>query len=534
MIELNKKHWLLIFAVILIASLVINLSVTLTTPIVFGDEGLYASRGLWIWEHKEIPNFYHIQSQSEAFKTYFIRPPYMMTLLAPIFGIGGEFLVKALLPFVNIITAIVLFLFVKRLHSLEAGVLASVFLIVIPSFITYTILLYVEIVSVFLVTASLYFLYIGLTDNRRRFLVLSAMCSGVAALTDVGAFLTPIIYLFTVFLFRSTFRSFIKRFVFVLVIFLIIVGPWYFLHNYLQANTFGIPVIDRFTKGSSTVILKQLPENLGIDNSAFLSPTDVGGGTSNTILKLGISNYIDFAYTPLVILMAFIGFFYMAQERKKKWAFVVIWLVILLSVNYYLTTTSRAEDASRALLGISIPIALLAGLSSGKIYSGLNSVHKAGKIIAIAFVLILVVWSIYTTNAKAQSLKPIKQFSNSFFQACDWVKENTEGGSLLVTLWQHRAEYACRRDTVWVSDPGIGSAVLARDNRTTQIFKLHGADYIFIQKFSIRPGNEGESYPQDFVNYITSSLDYKLVYETDQSCLTQNNIADCSLVYKIL
>lgn len=533
--EVTKKHWLALFVIVIISSFLINLTVTLTSPIVFGDEGLYASRGTWIWEHKQIPNYYHIQSQSQVFKNYFIRPPYMMALLAAFFGIGGEAFVKILLPFVNIMTAIVVFLFVKKAYSIEAGVLASIFLIVIPSFITSTILLYAELLALLAMASSFFFLYIGLTEKKDKYLLLSGACAGISALTDVGGFLIPIIYLFTLLIFRSSINDFLRKFMMLLIVFGIVIAPWYFIHNYLQANTFGIPLIDRFTKGSSLVIVNPIPENLATAKPSFIDPAQIGGGTNSNILKMGITNYIDFAYTGGLIAMASIGLIYMALNRRKLETFIIMWLLVLFLVNYYLTADSRAEDAARALVYTTVPLSIIAGVASERIYSGIKGTHKTGKYIAIIFVVILLGWSISTANSKAQNLKPIKQFSASFFQACDWIKQNTEEGALLVNLWQHRTEYACRRDTIWISDPGVGEAVAAHDNRTYEIFKLHGATYIFIQKFSISSGNEGESYPTDFVNYIINSPNnYKLAYETDENCLAKKEISDCSLVYKIL
>ncbi len=531
-ILLFKKNWKFLLVLILAASFIINASVTITTPIIFGDEGLYASRGAWIWETKQIPQYYHIQSESEAFKSYFIRPPYMMTLLASVFGIGGEFLVKAFLPFVNVMTAMLLFLFVKKIFSEEAGILAALSLVIMPSFITYTVLLYVEAVLVLFVTASMYFLYLGLTENRKRHYLISGACAGMAALTDVGGFIMPILYFFILLYFqRQNPHEFGKKFSTLLLIFFVIIGPWFFLHNYLQANTFGIPVLDSFTKGSSVVILKEIPQiNEGSRAFGGLG----GGGTSDSIIRMGVINYVEFAYTQLVVLLASIGLLYMLMNRKKTEVFIIVWLVLVLGINYYLSSNGRAEDSARALLVTATPLAVLAGLSSEKIYSSLKNAHNIGAMIAIVFVAIMVVWTLNATNAKAQSLKPIKQFSPSFFQACDWIKENTEKGSLLATVWQHRAEYACRRDTVWIGDPGIDQAVLARNSNTTQIFKLHGADYIFVQKFSVRPGNEAESYPVDFVNFIANSPDYKLAYETEQNCLGKGEVADCSMVYKVL
>lgn len=529
---LFKKNWKVLFFLLLAISLIINLSITLTSPTVFGDEGLYASRGAWIWENKQIPQYYHIQSQSDAFKNHFIRPPYMFTLLASFFGIGGEILMKALLPFVNVVTAILLFLFVKKIFSEEAGILASLFLVIMPSFITYTILLYVEVVFALLLAASMYFLYLAETEKRKRFTLMSGACAGIGALTDVGGFIIPVIYFFSLLVFyKRNLNEFIHKFLFLSLIFLVVAGPWYFIHNYLQAQTFGIPVLDRFTKAGSVVALKEIPQiNEGSKAFSGLS----AGGTNDSLLRMGITNFIDFAYTPLAILLASIGIFYILMNSGKPQLFILLWFALTLSITYYLSATSRAEDSARAMLGITVPLAIFAGVASEKIYSSIKTLEKIGPAIAIIFVAVIVVWALNSANAKAESLKPVKQFAPSFFQGCDWIKENTEKGSLLVTVWQHRAEYACRRDTVWISDPGIDQAVLAKNNDTTKIFKLHGADYIFIQKFSIAPGNQGETYPIEFVNFIANSPDYKLVYETEQNCLTKQEVADCSLVYKIL
>ncbi len=535
---MENKFWLSILIIVIFASLIINLSVTLTTPTVFGDEGFYASRAQWIWENKQVPTIYHVQSQSEAFKNYFIRPPFMLTLLASIFGIGGEILVKGFLPFVSLATALLVFLFVKKMYSKEAGVVSTVFLIAIPSFITYTILLYVEAVSVFLITASLYFLYSGLTDNKKKFIILSGACAGVAALTDVGSFIMPAIYFLILLLYKINIFDFIKKFITIFIVFLIVITPWYFIHNYSLAGTVGIPLAERipilsnFAKGSSMVITKDI-ENINGNTEGFKSPTEIGGGTSDTILKVGFINYIEFAYSQFIIFFSFIGLIYVLLNRGKKEILILIWLFVLLIVNYYLTANGRAEDAARALLATTVPISILAGLSVEKIYSEVKSLHSLGKYIAVVVVIMLILLSINSSNLKAQSLKPIKQFSTSFFQACDWIKQNTEQGSLLVTLWQHRAEYACKRDTLWISDPGIGQAILAHDNRTYAIFKAHGADYIFIQKFSISQGNEGESYPLDFVKYLSETPSYQLVYETTAGCLG-STIGDCSMVYKTL
>jgi 4-amino-4-deoxy-L-arabinose transferase-like glycosyltransferase len=513
--------WPVLLIFILLITLIINLRVTMTTNLIFGDEGFYASRGEWIAENLIYPKYYYIQSKSEAFELLFTSPPMFFFLVAVCFKLGGELLVKVLMPSLNILVALVLFFLVKKLYSTKAGFFAVIFLVVIPSFITYSVLLYPEVLAILFLTTSIFFLFRGLNEKRNLYLGLAGILGGLAAITEIGSMLAPALFLLIFTIYR---KGFFKNSLITIGIFLVMITPTYIIHNLIYVGNPGIPGLPwSFPRME---MLKEIPE---VDAGHLRSPVEEGRGTGATIMAMGILNYIQFAYSVPILGISLIGLVYLFLKRKKREMLVLAWFFLFLIMSFYFTKGGRAEDAARAMLYITPPLALFAGIALCKTY---NDIKDNASSIAPLLVLVLVLWSLTAANTKAQSLAPIKVFSTSFFQGCDWIRENTPEGSLLLTLWQHRAEYACKHDTVYAGAPG-GTMMILGGDQGYDIMKLHGVDYIYINKFSIRPGRELESFPLEFVRYVDRSDNFELVYETTPGCLT-SNIQDCSLVYKVL
>lgn len=528
--EITEKHfWYGLLALILIVSLAINLNVAVSTPIVFGDEGFYASRGEWILHHLEIPKYYHIQGHSEAYRDLFIRQLEPFFLVGSFFALGGEFLVKAMNPILSLLTCLVVFLLVKRMYSLKAGVLSVLFLSMIPSFITYTIFLYAEAFAVLLVTSSILLFYRGLKEDRKILLIFGGILSGFAAIEEAGSIIMPLVFLFIFVLYR---KNWLKNFLLVLCAFFIIAFPLYGYRNFLVFGNPGIPVLGHFFDfPSGREILKNIPQT---SVGELKSPQQVGIGTGATILKMGILNYIQFAYALGPFIFALIGLSYLFFWRKKKDLMILIWFFTFLVLSYFAISGGRAEDAARAMIYITVPTGIMGGLSSDRIYDFLKGYgENTGKVIAVLFIFVLLCFGLFSIQTKAESLRPIKQFSPAFFKGCDWIRRNTPEDSLLVNLWGHRAEYACKRDSIYATSPG-GKAMLLDGNDTSyEIMKAHGASYVYIQKFSIQPGNQMVSYPWVFVKYVMNSDHFKKVYEYPSNCMS-SNIQDCVVVYKVL
>ncbi|MCD6367945.1 MAG: glycosyltransferase family 39 protein [Candidatus Aenigmarchaeota archaeon] len=529
--KITERHfWYGVLFTVLIISLIINLNVTLKEPLVFGDEGWWASKGEWILHHLTIPKYNRVFSPSPAFKSFFLEQPLLMFLLSSCFAIGGETLVKAINPILGTLLALVTFLFVRRVYSLRAAVLSAVFLSMIPSFITYEVLLYAEVFAILLATTSIYLLYRAMKEDDRRylFLILSGILSGMAAITEVSSVAMPIVFLGLLLLYR---KGWLKNFLITTIVFIIVITPLYGIHNYLMLGNPGLPKEDLIGNFPREKVLKKIPE---LDVGAPKSPQELGIGTGATILKMGIINYIQFAYGLGVFIFASIGLSYLLYKRNRKNLMIMYWFFIILVLTFYANAGGRAEDAARNMLYTVVPFAIIAGIGAEKIYEFLKGYgESSGKVVAVIFVFILLCFSLFSIHAKAESLRPIKEFSPAFFKGCDWIRRNTPSDALLVNLWGHRAEYACKRDSVYWNAPGGDTMLLVGNDTSYQIMKDLGVDYVYIQKFSISPGKERVSYPWVFVKYVRNSNHFKKVYEYPENCMS-SNIQDCVVVYKVL
>lgn len=528
--NITEKHfWYSILFLTLVISLAINLNVAINTPIVFGDEGFYASRGEWVLDNLQIPKYYHIQSESEAYREFFLRPPELIFLVSSFFFLGGETLVKALGPIVNLILSLVIFLFVGKAYSYKTGVASVIFFSMIPSAITYTIFLYSEILAVLFVASAILFFYRGLTEEKRKklFFVLGGILSGFALLTEIGSILLPLVFLSMFLIYRE---NWIKRFLLVLLIFIILIIPYYGIHNYYLLGNPGFQTERIGLDFPSRDILKDFKTS---NDFELKGVTESAIGTGATIMNMGLLNYIQFAYALAPFIFAVIGASYMFMERKKENTLVLM-LFFLFFFVALLVSTGRSEDAARAMLYTTVPLSIMAGVSVERIIKSIKSQDENFiKIVSIILVFIIFLFAMTSISAKTESLRPIKEFSPAFFEGCNWIRRNTPENSLLVTLWQHRAEYACKRDCIFTGAPGGAEMMLSGNERTYEIMKLHGADYVYIQKFSMSPGNEEESYPWVFVKYIRDSENFEKVHEYPENCMV-SNIQDCVVIYKVL
>lgn len=523
-ISLKKSYvWYGLLLIILLASLITNLSVTMSTNIVFGDEGFYASRGVWMSESLEMLQTSRFRFSSPVYVDYFLRPPLFIFFLSSLFMLGGEILVKALMPVLSILTAMMLFLLVKRMFSLKAGVLSVFFFLIMPSLITYSILLYPEVFGLLFVVTSIYFLYRYFEVEKKKFLIFSGIIGGFAVLAEVSFLPIFLFYLLAFWIYKKDYKDFLKEAVMMGVVIFVILSPWLLIHNYYQFGNPGYN-LDRFLDfPSSKKVFKEVPD---LDVSGNLAGE--AKGVKASVFKMGILSYIQFAYLLIPFIFGIIGLSYFILKKNKKSYFIIFLLVFLITFSF----TQTGESMARNIITLVILLAVGAGIFSEKLYNYLSEFESVGKIIGVLFLIILLAWGLSAAFAKSESLAPKKQFSNSFFKVCDWIKENTDENARLMTLWGARSAYNCNRAGFWTGAPGLRDAILAANNKTYEIIRMHEIDYIFIQKFSIK--REGRNrYPVEFVQYLESSPEFKKVYSYPQNCLYRREITDCSVVYKV-
>jgi hypothetical protein len=248
-------------------------------------------------------------------------------------------------------------------------------------------------------------------------------------------------------------------------------------------------------------------------------------------------NYLNFTYGNsiwlignFVVFATLCGLFLILSKRERSDIFILMMLFILLLVfNYF---TPRAEDAARYSLAWAPFIALVAGKWFSEIYEFIKKYQKYIALIVFVFVIVL---SYINLREKLDIMAKVKQFSPAFFEACNWIKENTPKNAVISTFWSSRAIYNCQRNS-----PGAPADLrLSNDvNYTLSVAKEFGITHIFIQKFSIDTQNKHlrESFDLDFVNLLENNPKYfKKVYENGpslQQCLQQGG-CDGNIVYEI-
>lgn len=524
-----------IFLLIIVASsLLINLNVTLNNPLIFGDEGYYAGYGELVAKNAELPRYIHVGS--DAIKMVFQDAPLSFVFIGAFFSVGGEFLVKMMGPILAALCGTIVFLIGRR-YSNIAGAGGALFLLAMPSFITYTILLYNHLLATFLLLASIMFLQKYFERGDERHLAVCGILGGLSLLTHQIMILFPAFLIVAFYLNNAN----AKRLLIPLSIFAIVFFSRYMLYNYAVTGYPGIPVLDNVfakigTPKGSVFNVKDIPTDAslpalgGIDNS----------GVNQNIFRMNFINYIEFAYSIRVFLVSLLGISYLYVSRGKWDKTILAWLVVIGGFTMYGGGfgSLTAESAGRAFLFIVPALAICAGVALSSIYNTVktssNSIGSRYRIFGYmmggAGILIIAAFFVVTflpngqAYAKAASLAPIKQFSPGFFKACDWIRENTPEDSYIMTVWESRAFYACKRSVVWGELPDQNIILFSSDQRSVEHMKLHGIDYVFVQKFSISADRKGETFPQEFVNFLETKKEFfEKVYENEDE-----------LVYRVL
>ena len=531
----KKDMWRILLLIVLVSSLWSTLSVTTQEELVFGDEGYYASLSQGFAENLDIRYrtvFGETDLKGEVPNT---AEPMTFLMLGSFYLMLGELGMKILIPIVSVVSALLLFLLTKKIHSMRAGVIAATLYLAIPAIVTHTVFVYTEHIALMFLIGSFYFLYTYLQEENSLHLIMTGVLFGFSVLTEPITILAPIIFAAILFLYKINYKRWLKEFGTIITIALIMMAPW-MAHNYRVSDDLGFDsgrVLDPLgiNFGEETNYDDQLPD---VETEGIKSPTEVGGGTADPLHKFGLINYAEFAYTLPIFLLALLGFCYYFIERKKKYIMPILWTVFFFSAVYFFLSGQRVEGLSRNTLFIAAPLAMAAGLASDKIYDYLTSFESTGKMLGVIFLLVLVGWSLFTASTKAESLRPQKQYSQSFFEACDWVRENTPENSVLHYIYGYRSKYHCQRESVKNKDMGIEDAVASPGDHTYEIYKTVGVDYVMLHSGLIAREPRKTAYSVDFVQHIMLDPHYEHVYSYPQGCNVLNMRQDCVAVYKVL
>lgn len=533
-LNISKKNlWHILLLIILVSSLWSTLSVSATEELVFGDEGYYAARGQATAENLKLSNtpFGHTKLKGEQPMT---SEPFTFILLSSFYMIAGEMGMKVLIPIVSVIAALVLFLLVRKMHSTRAGVISAAFYLGMPAIVTHTVFLYTEHISLMFLIGAFYFLYNYLQKEDYIQLIISGILLGFSALTEQTAIIAPLIFAAVLYLYKVDWKGWTREFGTIVLIMLLMLGPW-MAHNYRSGSGLGF---------SSNRILEPMGIDLteetnyedklpDVEAGELPSLSEGGRGTANPLHKFGALNYAEFAYGLPIFILSILGFSFYFMDKKKKYIIPILWAFVLFTAAYVFLSGQRVEGLSRNALYVTAPLAIAAGYASDKIYEYLGNFETTGKMLSVLFVSIIVAWSLFNLSVKAESLRSQKQYSESFFEACDWVKENTPQDSVVHYIYAHRSNYHCHRKSVGNGETGIEGAIMSANEDTHKLYKAVGVDYVMLHSALISRQARRTTYPVDFVQHIMMNPMYESVYQYPQGCNVLNMQQDCVAVYEI-
>jgi len=534
-IEINIKNLEIAFlSIFLLLVFYLNFQVALKSPIAFGDEGFHSRIAQWMAERKEYPIYLDEIEGSKILAGGYPRPPLWNILEGSLFLIFGfhEAIIKFFTPFISFLTGISIYLLVKKLFNSRIAIISSIISVTTPSFVTYSVLFYTDILFVFYSSLFFFTFLLYKKTNLKKYLLLSGIFASLATLTKAPGY-AYFLFIFLSFLYdyfkTKKFLENFKLYFPLILIFLVISGGLYLRNYYYYKNPtcYSLPFVKLFSL-----------EKCNLDN--FEEKYSFAGrveqvGTEQNVYRLGIVEYLSFSYGSLILtVLGFsFGIFMLYEEKSELLPYIALFLLIFLGIFY--VSTGRAEDTARYTLAWVPPIALVSSIFLEKVYQLLSSLHKyLGLLIFIPIVSL----SFYNFHSKLEIMSLVKQFSPSFFEACNWVKANPDKvpeNSLLITIWSHRAIYNCQRNCIG----NIADIALSRDiNYTLEVAKKLGITHIFIQKFSIDLRNQhlSEKYDAEFVQFLEKNpKHFEKIYENGpslQECFSRG-YCDGNIIYRI-
>lgn len=520
-----KKPELLILLILLGLGLFFTSRVTIKTPINFGDEGFHTRVAQWFAQEKDY--FAWMPFFGKEPNLAFGRTPLWNLTEAGFYLIFGfhEILGKLLPPLISFLTGLSVYLLVKQLYNKETGFIASIISITIPSFVTYSVLLYVDVLFTLYFSLSVFTLALSLRKNNKKYFYLSIIFGTLSILTKKPGLAITLIF-GTTFIYeflKKKSKKLILKYSIAMVIFILVTGG-FFLRNIYYYKTplsgFPLPIFNEIKK------LNEPPE------SEYKYPQRTEEvGTETGVLNMGIMNYLRFAYgIEWLVIFGFISGLLLMLVKRKGADILILLSIGTLILLFFQGISQRAEDTARYTLGWVPIIAVVAARYFAKVYGFFKKYQKQLALIVFGFIIVI---SFLNMKRKTDNMMQIKQFSPLYFKACDWIKENTPQDSVVMTIWSNRAVYNCQRNVVGnVADISLSTDVNYTLNKTEE----YGVTHIFLHKFSLSNKPMGEKYTVEFAQFLENNPEHFVnVFENGpvlSECLQMGG-CDGNIVYEV-
>ena len=487
--------------------------ISTTSPIVFGDEGVYASLSRWVSENHIIPEF-HPYFQNDIMM---MRNTYLpMFPLIETFGFYfGEIGTKLLLPVFSLLSAFLIFILMKSHGEKKAGIIAAITLLMTPAVITYGVMGYTDTLLLMLIITSIIFITKSFDHNKKIHILLAGITIALSILTKRSG---PLIIIFSIlYAMKSQNKNKIKILITILIIVLIFISPW-MIRNTIIFSDICLGEIRLDHSNCEALFTHESEKIAGLE----FEGRNLGTGGDANLLSFGLINYFRFAHGWTIMILFILGLGYMLLNKNSLTKIASLLLISASPLIYF--SMERAEDAARYLLPMNIGIVILIGLLSHELYDYFKKYNKYfGYMIIIILLFSLWVYG----QEKIDTMVVVKQFSPGFIDGCNWVEENTESDSVILSAYAYHTMYQCNRKSSIGKD--AEEIYLTNNDISYEHMKSNGIDYILVMNGLISQQKLREFYPADFVNYLNVDKNFENLYD-NTNIYGQNGVT----IYKVL
>jgi len=523
-----KNLWIIALIILLGIIFVLELQVSLSSPIIFGDEGFHTRMAQWIAQEQEYPKYIPFVG-FDLSRVGYSREPLWNFLVGSFFFLFGfnDVFAKILTPLIgSLLSGLMIYILVNRIYGKKVGFLTSIISITVPSVVTYALLVYVDSLFLFYFSAFVFTFILALEEDRKKYYFLAGLFGALAFLTKLTGTIVPLI-VFLIFLYQILVEKkplgIWKKYLWLALPFIVVVA--FLLRNIVAYGTpCGLPFIPDIIKGECEI-------NKYVTKYQFAGRTEQVG-TEQTVFGIGIANYLIFAYGNLwlVIFGLLAGLFLLFKDLNRKSFVILVTLAFLLFLMTRSEVNYRAEDASRYVLGFVPIIVVVSSIFFATFHDFLEKNYKYFGLVIIAFVLFL---SYLNFGDKIATIGPMKQAWSSFIDECNWIKANTPEDSKIMTVWVWHTAYNCQRNVIG----NLADLEMSQDLSFSLItIKNMGITHIFIQKNILSTEYLAEKYNINFVQFLEDNQKcFNKIHETGatlQQCAQQGR-CDGTIVYEI-
>jgi len=536
MMEIKFDPYLIVFIIIALGVLVFELIVTVGKPLAFGDEAYHAYIGKYIGTThtfpKDLPGFGGLYTYS----------PLLHIILGVIYVLPSALwvLAKTVVPLTVLVIGMSMFILLSKLYNSRLAFVASVIIIALPIFVTYSVLIYTDMLMVLFFFLSFAFTLLADKFGSKKYWFLAVVFASLSYLSKTPGIVS---FLFIggllVYKFAKKELS-LKQFLAISLISIGIVAAlvgWWWVRNYVDFKTIdcNLPLtffntvigVKSECYNLSDVITKESADKF----AGYVAPT----GSNLDVLHFGLKGFMEFVYGKMLLvpLFVFCGIILMLRRRERNDIYLLV-LLLLSVLPVIFVSSARVEDVGRYIILSTVTFALMSAVFLEEFF---KSVQKFWKYIPVLIIIVMLIlfWPVF--KSRLDTMSQVKTFSPLFFDACDWIKGNTPNDGIFLSLWSAPTAYNCERTSKW-STNDLPDIVLSQ-NVTIVLDALESEkiNYIFIQKFAMSGAAYITMVPYNFVVFLESNPNnFQKVYENGPSLNDCASAGGCdgTIVYKVI